>query len=363
MEDLNTSNLAMDELNTSNTTHSFASNTQSSLGAVSFMEFEVATKYLTFHTDSSSFHEFEAKELTFNTDASSFHEIDAKDITFNTDDSSFESFEDECLAFDVDGLPVNADDGGPVFEMASFPTNPTLTDSSASSSSSVHLLPEAIKFLPRRSHPTIRQRQQPRTPYAQLCFCPKTKTVVTCLEIDIIRGRRKHHSRLPLDSPWPEQFPWLHQDSSSDHRVESDGMTELPPPLFSSGSYTSSNACSKSTVSSMSDDQLHGHGNDTDSHHEDLGEPIILSGWMMDHECMSDEEADIYWLLNDGKDVWVKLDDGCAKALRKMWTSCSQWKLKRYRYTAQRHHHQPQEQPESPDARDEKRFRYSMLQA
>ena len=79
-------------------------------------------------------------------------------------------------------------------------------------------------------------------------------------------------------------------------------------------------------------------------------EPIILSGWMMDADSMSDEEADIYWLLNDGKDVWVKIDDGCAKAMRKMFFGT--WKLKR----------SPSGRTGSPDrAREEKRLRYSML--
>ena len=82
----------------------------------------------------------------------------------------------------------------------------------------------------------------------------------------------------------------------------------------------------------------------------------------MDHDSMSDEEADIYWLLNDGKDVWVKLDDGCAKALRKMWSSCSQWKVKRYRASSVSHRHHYGQEPGSPDpAREEKRFRYSIL--
>ena len=246
-----------------------------------------------------------------------------------------------------------------IFDLASFPTNrTTVSESSASTSaswmsSSYATPPEIIHMRPRSSSSRDRRQssftsstnkhhnmgmnddghhqQQGSSPYAQLCKVPNQRTLVTMLEIDIVSGRRKHHSRLPLDAPNTEE------------------VMQSTPSLGSS-SKSSTSSCSDGKHSSDSHD-------DDDEEEEDAGEPIILSGWMLHEEEMTDEEADIYWLLNDGNDVWVKVDDGCAKALKKMWTSCSRWKLKRSTLLP----NQPHLEDETPDARDEKRFRYSML--
>lgn len=178
-------------------------------------------------------------------------------------------------------------------------------------------------------------RNEGTTPYAQLCMDLDQRTLVTMLEVDVLEpkrdgvGERRRRSRLRLDA-FNDDFPWLNQDSSQKNR-SFDKME------------TKSDGTSDSSVS----------GNDDGGK-----EPIILSGWMMYDEemSMSDEEADVHWLLNDGKDVWVKIDDGCAKVLKTVWTSCSQWKLKRIKLIPNRSMND-----ETPDARDEKRFRFHAL--
>ncbi|CAB9504266.1 expressed unknown protein [Seminavis robusta] len=278
-------------------------------------------------------------------------------LSFSENEASFDS----CMevSFDVMELPHDSEaaalalapsvnkrhvimdeehnNGSIVFTVTSFPTNSTVSASTMTPSP-----PKVVEIRRRRRHyatKTERQSSLHSSPYAQLCWDPNQKGLVTMLEIDIINGRRKSHSRLPLDAPSPEDFfPWLHPQ---------DGL---------SPSWTSTGHHSKSTISSLSGDHHTAEGKENgsdedDEEEEDGCEPIILSGWMMDPDAMSDEESDIYWLLNDGKDVWVKIDDGCAKALRKFWKSYAQWKLKR----------STPQQPGSPDAREEKRLRYSML--
>lgn len=292
-----------------------------------------------FVTDSSAGTEICDDAVSFN-DEYDYDDDEAKNESFVTDSSTVEGDQIGVEVQDgavMDG--VNDEVWPTLFEIPSFPTNPTLTDSSSwISSSSLALPPKIIEVRPRCSRRNSYRRRSNNTesnhssPYAQLCFDPNQKTLVTMLEIDIVSGRRKHVSRLPLDGPTHEDFPWLHPA----------GVSAL-----------SSSSCSlnESAVSSLSGEERN-HGN-TDQQ-EGYGEPIILSGWMMDHDSMNDEEADIYWLLNDGKDVWVKLDDGCGKVIKKIWMSCSQWRLKRITPCSQ-------QQPESPNARDEKRLRYSTL--
>lgn len=179
------------------------------------------------------------------------------------------------------------------------------------------------------------------SPYAQLCFDRKHKSVVAMLEIDIVNGRRKRRSRLPLDAPDTSDFPWLHPDTTNKVVTSEPGDDSMTADSSISQKESSSTSSNGSASSEDEDEEC---------------EPIILSGWMIHVEEMSEEEADIYWLLNDGNDVWLKVDDGCAKALKKMWTSCSRWKLKR---STQFHTASLTNGDEDPQR--EKRFRYSML--
>jgi hypothetical protein len=234
----------------------------------------------------------------------------------------------------------------------SFPTNPTVSESETSKSSALASPPELVEIrrlstqsnrrLATYSGVTKSDRHLSSSPYAQLCWDPNKKGLVTMLEIDMMHGRRKSHSRLPLDAPSLEDyFPWLHCGNG--------GASEL-----SSSSWSWESGHGTSTVSSLTGPEQQGDlmiVEDTTSDDE-YREPIILSGWMIDQIAMTDEEADIYWLLNDGNDVWVKVDDGCAKALRKLWK-------KSYGQPKPTRNTNPI--PGSTDAREEKRQRYSML--
>lgn len=259
------------------------------------------------------------------------------------------------LFLDTDAWEINQGDllattGNPkesiIFDMPSLPTDPNISQSS-STLSSFEPPPEVVEIKSRRSrHRRSKYESHPQrsSPYAQLCFDPNRKTLVTMLEIDIINGRNdRRHSRLPLDAPSLEDyFPWLHNSNHS--KVEDESIPGLPSSSWSV-------SCGDTTVSDMTmtkdnttpDDLPHGYG-----------EPIILSGWMMDADAMSDEEADIYWLLNDGKDVWVQIDKGCAKAFRKMFSCCGTWRLKRSAPSSS-------QQECAPDARGEAHLRYSVL--
>ena len=197
------------------------------------------------------------------------------------------------------------------------------------------------------------QEKGSSAPYAQLCFDRKRKSLVSMLEIDIVNGRRRHHSRLPLDSPNTDDFPWLRQDTAT---------KLLTSPPGDESETTDSTISQKMSFSSSSSD---GSFQDENEEEED-SEPIILSGWMIHHEEMSEEEADIYWLLNDGNDVWVKVDDGCGKALKKIWTSCSHWKPKRsilFHQPSNRSvlFHQPSRNEQAEDHHNKKRLCYSVL--
>lgn len=190
------------------------------------------------------------------------------------------------------------------------------------------------------------EEQEQSAPYAQLCFDRKRKSLVSMLEVDIVSGRRRHHSRLPMDAPDTDDFPWLHQDTTNKVLTGDELLTE------DKSETTGSTISQKMSFSSSSSDGSSRDENDT----ENDSEPIILSGWMIHVEEMSEEEADIYWLLNDGNDVWVKVDDGCAKALQKMWTSCSRWKIKRSKLF-----HQPSMNDDEEDRHNKKRLCYSVL--
>jgi hypothetical protein len=236
--------------------------------------------------------------------------------------------------------------------VTSFPTNPTVSESETSITSSLASPPKLVEI---RRHPTQSHRRfasfsgvtnsdshSSSSPYAQLCWDPNKKGLVTMLEIDTMNGKRKSRSRLPLDAPSLEDyFPWLHQRNG--------GVADL-----SSSSWSWESGHSKSSFSTLTVPEHQGDltvVEDT-SNDNDYCEPIILCGWMIDHIAMTDQEADIYWLLNDGKDVWVEIDDGCAKALRKLWKkSYGQRKMNRNAF----------QRPGSTDAQEEKRQRYSVL--
>ena len=185
---------------------------------------------------------------------------------------------------------------------------------------------------------------QGSNPYAQLCFLRETKDIIAMLEFEIVNGQRKRRSRLPLDTPNTDdefEFPWLHQDTATKTLASVPGDDSMTVDCSISQEDLSSSSSNVST---------------SGEHEEAESEPVILSGWMIHVEEMSEEEADIYWLLNDGNDVWVKVDDGCAKALKKMWTSCSRWKLKRSTIF-----HQAPMTDDDVGPQGEKRFRYSMM--
>lgn len=283
-------------------------------------------------------------------------ENDRKDISFSSCSStSTTSAEQVSVAFRDDEkdqpfesiLEVSIDteeaqEDGPgretiILEMNSFSSNPTMSESKVSLSTSVSptlLPPDIISVKPPRrychhrrcQHSGNRSRtmEDPKSsPYAQLCFDPQQKTLVTMLETNGINGKIRR-PRLPLDMPTPDDFPWLHEPSSS----------------WTSSSSPEGVKHSKSLT------------------REDYCEPIVLSGpWMLE-DSMTNDEADIYWLLRDTEDVWVTFDDGCGKVFKKVWTCCinGQWKLKRAPFRNQTW------SPDSrTDAREEKRFRYSVL--
>lgn len=266
-----------------------------------------------------------------------FESCSDNEISFN---------KDFCWEFskdDMEDAPKGGHDVGDpplVLEVSSYTTNST----ASSTSSSFVTPPEVVEVKCRRTRQ--RRKKTLQSSYAQLCFDPDRKTLVTMLEIDIVSGRKTRHSRLPLDAPSLEDyFPWLHNDKKEEK--DPDGIPGL----------TSSFSCSSGTssvISGLTETKLDPIAAVPAHDGQDAyNEPIVLSGWMMDTDSMSDEEADIYWLLHDGEDVWVKMDDGCSKAVRKMFSCCGQWKLKRSS--------SPSQPQGTPDAREEKRFRYSTL--
>ena len=257
------------------------------------------------------------------------------EVSFNSDVWEITKEEIEAMS-DVEDPPL-------LLEIASLPTNPTVSNESFSSTASSFVTPpEVVEVKCRRTRHRRKKSHQHSSPYAQLCFDPNQKTLVTMLEIDVVNGRKKRHSRLPLDAPSPEDyFPWLHRNDE-----EGDDI-----PGLTSSSWSFSCSSGSSCISGLTESK-DDPGTTTDRN-DGYNEPIILSGWMMDTDSMSDEEADIYWLLHEGEDVWVKIDDGCAKALRKMLSCCGHWKIKRSST--------PPQPQDTQDAREEKRFRYSIL--
>ena len=136
-------------------------------------------------------------------------------------------------------------------------------------------------------------------PYAQLCFDPQEKTLVTMLEVTVEDGCGKC-PRFCLDLPTAEEFPWLGET------IMSDG--------------------SSSSLDSDNDSF-------SESKHQKL-EPIVLCGWMMDKDAAVHDyaDADLYWLLTGGSDdprVRVGDDLGCSRILRKLLVSCRNWNAKR----------------------------------
>lgn len=261
-------------------------------------------------------------------------------------DESFQSFLTEVSGNYFHEIEQEEDDDSypdPFgLDMESFSTNPTLSESSLSFSSStlVQQPPDVIDVKSPRCNPQPRSQQSissltvgPKSSrYAQLCVDPSKKTLVTMLEINASRNERTRRIRLPLDLPTPEDFPWLHPTSAS----------------ISSGS--------NNTASSLSGDGRVDSNTNKSAGREGYCEPIVLSGPWLLQDSMTDEEADIYWLLREGEDVWVNVDDGCGKVIKKVWTSCintGQWKLK-----SETLH---QSSGSSSEAREEKRFRYSIL--
>lgn len=256
--------------------------------------------------------------------------------------------EGEVTAFEVrEATSYHQEEQDPfLFELDSFPTNTTVSESSSQSLSvAPALFPEMIDVnkssssvqCHRRLHSSDSTAKSLSSPYAQLCFDPGHKTLITMLENHTSKNGKKRPPRLPLDGPTPEDFPWLRQPS---------------PSLTSAVSNSSG---SNSTVSSLSGGRQQRH-----SYQQTYCEPIVLCGpWMLEGS-LSDEEADIYWLLHEGEDVWVNLDEGCIRALKKAFTSCGQWKLLK-RGLWHYDHQQNSATCSDNQGREEQRCRYSVL--
>jgi hypothetical protein len=124
-------------------------------------------------------------------------------------------------------------------------------------------------------------------PYAQLCFDPETKTLVTLMEINLA-GNGRRSKRLRIVDPQDEKEP--------------ESMVPMAP---------LSNAGTESTVSSRS------NGDEIPKYDE----PIILSSETQEVWLEETDLLDLY-LLHDFDDPWdVEVRGGCADTLRKLVTA------------------------------------------
>lgn len=268
----------------------------------------------------------------------------AGDSSMGTDSKDmFASFDDDgstMIGFDsVFDHDVFEEELEMIQDIWSFPTSLAGSKSSFSMSPSLSLSPqwasppEVIEIKTSSSSNTISVPQldpPPSGPFAQLCFDPQQKTLCTMLEFNATKGsNRPQATRVRIDSSSPEDFPWLHQTNAS----------------------SSSSSSGASCPSFQMNNEQH-------------SEPIVLSGWswMMDEGLLNGSDTDVFWLLNDNSDVWVKADEaGCGRALKKMLTSCNQWtppRLLQNQSSQAQYHHQPSS---SSVSRDEKTYRYSVL--
>jgi hypothetical protein len=173
------------------------------------------------------------------------------------------------------------------------------------------------------------QQQQPLAapttttlPYAQLCFCPEKKTLVTLMEINLGGNNGRRSKRLGiLDS----------NNTTAPHFLQ---CQENDPSSWLMTS-SSSRTCTESTVTVSSTRSNHNHM--VQHHHhapeETKEEPMFLH----DDVWLEETDLDMYLLHDFEADPWrADPRGGCSEALKKMLLASRSFLVFRHRH----HHHQ-----------------------